>query len=91
MLQTETENESSITKDTSTERFQPQIPVLQRNMSISKAGPSSLKDDRAEYKDKSPDVSDSHRNIRTMSNLNLKLSKFNNLCIESTEKLLKDQ
>ena len=35
-------------------------------------GPLSLRPVRAEYKDKVPDVSDSHRNIGTLCNSKLK-------------------
>ena len=50
-----------------------QMPVLHQCKCISKAGPLRLRQVWAEYKDKVPDVSDSHRNIGTSCNSKLKL------------------
>lgn len=65
-------NGPSNIKETSTERFQLQMLVLHQSKYISRAGPSSLRDVQKEYKDKLPDVSDSHQNIRTSCNFKLK-------------------
>ena len=65
--------------------------VLHQSICISKAGFSSLKQVQAEYNDKIPDVSDSHRNIGTPYNAKLKTPIFNDLCIKSVERLLKDE
>ena len=45
----------------------------------------------AEHKDKKSDVSDSHRNTGVSCNYKLKLPKFKDLCIKSTEKMLQDE
>ena len=86
-----TENESYNIKDNPTERLQLQMRFLHQSIFISKAGPPSLKHDPAKYKDRVLDVSDSHRNIGTSCNSKLKLLKFKDLCIESLEKLHKDE
>ena len=77
--------------DPSTEKFQLQIAVLHQSMYISNAGYSILRYIRAKYKDKKPDVSDSHRNTGVSCNYQLKLTKFKDLCIKSTEKVLQDE
>ena len=59
----ELQNGSSNIKDSSTQRFQLQMAVLHQSICISKAGHSSLRHVRAEFKDKKPDVSDFDRNI----------------------------
>ena len=59
----ELRNGSSNIKDSSTERFQLQMAVLHQSIYVSKAGHSSLRHVRAEFKDKKPDVPDFHRNI----------------------------
>ena len=43
--------------------FQLQLSVLHQSMCILKAGPSSLSDDWAKYKEKVPAVSDSNQNV----------------------------
>ena len=64
-----TRNRSSNIKDTLTERFLLQMPVLHQTKCISNADSSSLlRDGQAKYKDKLPDLSDSHRNIGTSCN-----------------------
>ena len=67
------------------------MAVLYQSMCISKAGHSILRYTRAEYKDKKADVSDSHRNTGVSCNYKLKLPKFKDLCIKSTEKVLHDE
>ena len=48
------------------------MPALHQGKCTSKARLSSLRDLRGEYKDKLPDVIESHRNIRTPYNSKLK-------------------
>ena len=60
-----TGNGSSNIIDTSKERLQLQMPILHQSMCISKAGLSSLRHFREEYKDMVPDVSDFTQNIGT--------------------------
>lgn len=67
------------------------MEVLNQSMCIFEACPSSLRRVRAEYKDKSPDMSGSHRNIGTPCNSKLKYPKLKDTCIESTEKLVEDE
>ena len=67
------------------------MAVLHKIMCISKAGHSILRYIRAEYKDKKPDVSDSHLNTRVSCNYKFKLPKFKDLCIKSTENVLQDE
>ena len=85
------ENDSPNIKHPSTERFQLKMTVLYHSMCISKVGHSSLRHIRAEYKDKKPDISDFHRNIGVSCNTKLKLPKFEDLCIKSTENVLQDE
>ena len=86
-------NENCLTniKDSSTERFQLQMVVLHQTMGISKTGHSSLRHVWKEYKDKTPDVLHFHRNIGVSCNSKLSLPKYKDLCIKSTEKVLKDE
>ena len=72
-------------KDPSTETFQLQMPVLHRSKYIYKAGPSSLRQAWAEYKDKVPDASDSHRNIGTSCNSKLKSPNLK-ICVSKLQK-----
>ena len=72
-------------KDPSTETFQLQMPVLHWSKCIYKAGPSSLRQVWAEYKDKVPDVSDSHRNIGTSCNSKLKSPNLK-ICVSKLQK-----
>ena len=65
--------------------------ALHQSMCISKAGHSILRCIRAEYKDKNPDMPDSHRNTGVSCNYKLKLPKFKDLCIKSAEKVLQDE
>ena len=81
----ETENGSSNIKVPSTETFQLQIPVMHQSKFISKASPSSLRRVWAEYKDKVPDVSDSHRNIETSCNFKLKQPNLK-ICVSKLQK-----
>ena len=60
-------------------------------MCISKVVLSNLKHFRAEYKNKVPEKSDSYQKIGTSCHSKVKLSKFKDLCIESTVKLVKDE
>ena len=78
-------------KDASTEWFQLQTSVLYQIMCISKAGVASLRYVLAKYKDRVSDVSDSNQNIGELCNTKLKLPEFKDLCIKSTEKLVKDE
>ena len=52
---------------------------------------SSLRHVPAEYKDKVPDVSNSHRNIEKLCNSKLSSPKFKDLCVASIRKLLTDE
>lgn len=63
------------------------IPII----CISKAGVASLRHVLAKYKDRVSDVSDSNQNIGELCNTKLKLPEFKDLCIKSTEKLVKDE
>ena len=72
------------------QQIQLQIPILDESMCIIKAGLSSLRYVREEYKDKVPDVSDFHRNIGTSCNSKFNLPKFKDLCLKSKKELLKD-
>ena len=67
------------------------MEILHQSMFISKAGQSSIRHVRVEYKDETPDVSDFYRNIRVWCNFKLKLPKSKVLCIKSTEKVLQDK
>ena len=58
---------------------------------ISKAVFLSLINFRTEYKGKIPDVLDSCRNIGTLSNSKLKLSKLKDLFVKNIDKLLMDK
>ena len=78
-------------KDASTEWFQLQTSVLYQIIYISKAGVASLRHVLAKYKDRVSDVSDSNQNIGELCNTKLKLPEFKDLCIKSTEKLVKDE
>ena len=78
-------------KDASTEWFQLQTSVLYQPICISKAGLVSLRHVLAKYKDRVPDVSDSNQNIGELCNTKLKLPESKDLCIKSTEKLVKDE
>ena len=60
-------------------------------MGISKAGHSSLRFDLVEYNDRKPYVLDFHRSIGVWCNSELKLPKFKDLRIKSTEKVLQDE
>lgn len=78
-------------KDASTEWFQLQTSVLYQIICISMAGVASLRHVLAKYKDRVSDVSDSNQNIGELCNTKLKLPEFKDLCIKSTEKLVKDE
>lgn len=78
-------------KDASTEWFQLQTSVLYQTICISKAGVASLRHVLAKYKDRVSDVSDSNQNIGELCNTKLKLPEFKDLCIKSTERLVKDE
>lgn len=78
-------------KDASTEWFQLQTSVLYQIICISKAGVASLRHVLAKYKDRVSDVSDSNQNIGELCNTKLKLPELKDLCIKSTEKLVKDE
>ena len=84
----ETENGSSDIKDPSAETFQLQMPVLHQSKCILHLKGWSLTFRTrvwAEYKDKVPDVSDSHQNIETSCNFNLELPNLK-ICISKLQK-----
>ena len=60
-------------------------------MCISKVGLASLRHVWVEYKNKVPDVSDSNQNIGASCNTKLNLPEIKDLCIKSTEKLVRDE
>ena len=61
------------------------MPVLHQSKFISKAGLSSLRQVWAEYKDKVPDVSDSHQNTGTSCNFKHKLPNLK-ICVPKLQK-----
>ena len=66
------------------------MAIRHQSMCI-KVGLSSLRHVPAEYKDKVPDVSDSHRDIEKLCNSKLSSPKFKDLCVASIRKLLTDE
>ena len=84
----------SILTDEVAESFIRKIPATNRSsarkLCISKAKHSSLRHVRVGYKDKKP-VSDFHQNIGVSCNSELKLWKFKDLSVKSTEKALQDE
>ena len=88
------ENGLSNIKDPLTGRFQQQMAGLHQSLCISKAGHSSLRHVRAEYKDKNRDVADFHRNTKVslyqskicVLKVQKKYSKMNE-CMKLTQQL----
>ena len=56
-------------------------------MCIFKAGLSGLSDDRAKYKEKVPDVSDSNQNVETTSNSKFKFIELKDLFIKRVQNI----
>ena len=68
------------------------MSVLHQSMCIFKAGLSSLSDDWVKYKEKVPDVLDSHQNVETTCNSKLKFTELkvysSKGCRKTTQRLI---